>query len=141
MFPKRKTFNPKRRLHPAETLAEAKKPLLRQLSNLRYTGNPEHKRSPGDFVLVPPGSPRAGKTLCDSVRIFNRKEALALLRAGIERGAFSEQIRDGWPQNVWAVTGEGYPLEAQLEGKGCYHGYPMPESDPFRDKVLERWAR
>jgi hypothetical protein len=27
-------------------------------------------------------------------------------------------------------------LEAQLEGDGRYHGYPMPEGDPFREEVL-----
>ena len=39
------------------------------------------------------------------------------------------------------VTKEGIPLEAMLEnaGDGTYHGFPMPESDPFRDKVLELW--
>jgi hypothetical protein len=49
------------------------------------------------------------------------------------------QERDGWPQNVWAVTERGEPLEAQLEGQGVYHGYPMAEADPFREKILDRW--
>lgn len=53
---------------------------------------------------------------------------------------FSAQERNGWPQNVWAVTDKGEPLEAQLEGDGIYHGYPMAEADPFRDKILERWT-
>ncbi len=56
------------------------------------------------------------------------------------RGCSVAQERNGWPQNVWAVTGKGEPLEAQLEGDGVYHGYPMPEADPFRDKILERWT-
>ncbi|MBF0155416.1 MAG: hypothetical protein HQL64_16905 [Magnetococcales bacterium] len=53
----------------------------------------------------------------------------------------SEQQRNGWPQNVWAVDSNGVPLEAQLEneGLGSYHGYPMPEGDPFRENVLQRW--
>jgi hypothetical protein len=36
---------------------------------------------------------------------------------------------------------EGVPLEAQLENaaNGTYHGYPMPEDDPFRDIVIARW--
>jgi len=61
-----------------------------------------------------------------------------LLRKGIRKGLVSRQKRDGWPQNVWSVTSEGEPLEAQLEGSGVYHGYPMPENDPFRDDVLKR---
>jgi hypothetical protein len=105
----------------------------------RYGGNPEHKRNPGDFGLDPPSSPRPGKTLCDVVEIHNRATALALLRTGLRKGLFSVQERSGWPQNVWAVTGDGEPLEAQLEGEGVYHGYPMPQDDPFREDVLARW--
>jgi hypothetical protein len=75
----------------------------------------------------------------DQVEIYSRADALALLRAGLLRGAFSAQERDGWPQNVWAVTERGEALESQLEGRGVYHGYPMAEADPFREKILERW--
>jgi hypothetical protein len=139
MFVRRRTFNPKRQLYPAESLPARQEVLAASIDSLRYSGNPEHKRSPGDFGLHPPSSPRPGKTLCDRVNIHNRAQALTLLRAGLERGTFSVQERDGWPQNVWAVTENGEPLEAQLEGNGVYHGYPMAEADPFREKVLERW--
>lgn len=114
--------------------------MSKRIDGLRYTDNPEHKKDTGDFGLTPPTGPRPGKTLCDQVAIHRRSEALALLKAGLHRGAFSIQERDGWPQNVWAVTPKGEPLEAQLEGHGAYHGYPMPEADPFREKVLERWG-
>ena len=50
----------------------------------RYGGNPEHKRDPGDFGLEPPASPRPDKTLCDTVGVFHRAEALAILREGID---------------------------------------------------------
>ena len=96
---------------------------------------------PGDFGLDPPSSPRPGKTLCDVVQIHTRVVALALLRTGLRKGMFSVQERGGWPQNVWAVTDDGEPLEAQLEGEGVYHGYPMPQEDPFRENVLARWNR
>ena len=48
---------------------------------------------------------------------------------------------DGFPKNIWSVTKEGEPLEAQLENRdqGIYHGYPMPEADAFREVVLKRW--
>jgi len=52
---------------------------------------------------------------------------------------FSPQERNGWPQNVWAVTESGEPLEAQREQDGVYHGYPMPQADPFRQEVLQCW--
>jgi hypothetical protein len=53
----------------------------------------------------------------------------------------SEPRANGYPQNVWAVSAEGVPLEAQLENaaNGTYHGYPMPEEDPFRDIVITKW--
>ena len=112
-----------------------------KIRSFRYSGNPEHKSNPGDFGLNPASGPRPSKTLCDQVEIYSRAKAVNLLRAGLRSGTFSEQERDGWPQNVWAVTEKGEPLEAQLEGEGVYHGYPMPEADPFREKILSRWTR
>ena len=50
---------------------------------VKYGGNPEHKRNPGDFGLTPPSQPRADKTLCDEVAVFKRTTALRLLRKGI----------------------------------------------------------
>jgi len=138
---RRRTLNPKRRLCPPEALPSRQEALLAQIRNVRYSGNPEHKRNPGDFSLVPPSTPRPGKTLCDQVEIYGRVEALNLPRAGLQRGTFSEQERGGWPQNVWAVTERGEPLEAQPEQPGVYHGYPMPATDPFREKVIEAWGR
>lgn len=67
--------------------------LLNRIEDLRYSGNPEHKRNPGDFGLTPPSGPRPGKTLCDQVEIYSRAEALALLKAGVRRG-ISAQERD-----------------------------------------------
>jgi hypothetical protein len=134
---RRKGFNTKRRL------SEHTRPgrLQALAATARYGGNPEHKRNPGDFGLIPPACPRPHKTLCDDAGIFSRDRAVELLKAGILRGLVSGQERNGWPQNVWAVTVDGQPLEAELEnpGQGVYHGYPMPEADPFRETVLARW--
>ena len=136
---RRKLSNIGRRLCPAESLESRKKALSAHMDKVQYSGNPEHKRNPGDYGLTPPNVARPGKTLCDQVEIYSRSEARTLLREGFERGTFSFQERDGWPQNVWAVTEKGEPLEAQHEAQGVYHGYPMPEADPFREKVLDRW--
>lgn len=116
--------------------------LLDLSSRARYGGNPEHKRRPGDFGLGPASQPRPGKTLCDHAGVFQRSHAERLLREGILRGLVSRQERQGWPQNVWAVTEGGIPLEAELENAeiGSYHGYPMPLEDAFRQEVLKRWA-
>ncbi len=106
-----------------------------------YTGNPVHKRNPGDFNLTPPSAPRPDKTLCDGVNIFQRMIALNLLREGIRRGLISVQELNGWPKYVWAVTDDGQPVEAILENEeiGSYHGYPMLLDEPLYGAVLERW--
>ena len=142
MFARRKNFNPKRAI---ASITDAK--ALGELSELgkkvRYGGNAEHKRNPGDFGLNPPMNPRPDKTLCDGAGILERRAALRLLKEGIIRGLISAQKREGLPQNIWAVTDTGIPLEAQLEnaGRAEYHGYPMPEDDKFREVVLKEWRK
>ncbi|MBN2497984.1 MAG: hypothetical protein JXR96_25545 [Deltaproteobacteria bacterium] len=115
----------------------------RYITEARYGGNPEHKTRPGDYGLTPPCNPRPGKTLCDEDRDFLKSEAIALLKRGFRRGMVSVQERNGWPQNVWALSDEGEAFEAQLENQmtGTYHGYPMPEEDDFRSAVIEEWRR
>lgn len=134
----RRSYNPKRAL-------VANKPdqaeLTAMASKVTYSGNPEHKSNPGDFALIPPSAPRADKTLCDQAGIRSKSEALKVLRGGVLDGLISDQRRGRFPQNIWAVTSEGIPFEAQLDNQetGSYHGYPMPEADPFRDLVLRAW--
>jgi hypothetical protein len=137
---KRTGFNQKRKFRAAPLSDQEQRELLCLVT---YGGNPEHKRNPGDFGLTPPSQPRADKTLCDTAGIFSRKLATELLRRGIERGMLSKRQAGDFPQNIWSVTDAGMPLEAQLENQdlGTYHGYPMPESDPFRSEVLDRWKR
>src|SRR6266404_3394762 len=114
----RKSFNPKRRVCSVEQFLEQQQEMQDLARRARYSGNPEHKRNPGDFNLDPPSSPRLAKTLCDDASIHRRAEALSLLKTGLTRGLVSVQVRGGWPQNVWAVTSNGHPLEAQHEGNG-----------------------
>ena len=137
---RRRTFNPTRRICTREEFRNRQETLFALVGSVRYRGNPEHKRNPGDFGLTPASAPRPGKTLCDEVQVFTHSEALRLLQAGFQRGMISAQERNGCPQNVWAVTGQGQPLEAQREGDGIYHAYPMPEADPFREMILARWT-
>ena len=135
-MPTRRTGNPKRRLY------EGSQQALEELAQRAcYTGNPSHKRNPGDFGLKPPSQPRPGKTLCDGTGIFSREDAQHLLEEGIRRGSVSAQWRNGWPQNVWTVTGMGTVLETALENQetGTYHGYPLQESDPMRECILDFW--
>lgn len=138
MMQRQNQFNPKRRLKSVEP---EEMPVLVRLSEAaRYGGNPEHKRHHGDFSLMPPASPRRGKSLCDDVKVFARDVALGHLREGIIRGFVdSRWSGEGWPQLVWAVTPLG-PVEAQHEGEGVYHGYPMPQADPLYEVVVKRWA-
>jgi hypothetical protein len=111
------------------------------VKDVKYGGNPEHKKNPGDFGLTPPSAPRAAKSLCDTVEIFSRRVAIRYIKDGLRKGMVSNQMKGKWPQNIWAVTSKGLPLEAQLENSelGVYHGYPMPESDPFSNEVINEW--
>lgn len=135
----RANFNQKRKIRNPEDETD----LEALAKQVRYTGNPVHKKNPGDFDLHPPAQPRDDKTLCESSGISQRKQALRLLRAGVSRGLISKQTRSGFPQNIWAVTDDGMPLEAELENKGLgtYHGYPVPMADTFREKIIEHWNR
>ncbi|MFP1678786.1 hypothetical protein ACLD02_08810 [Alloalcanivorax sp. C16-2] len=136
---RRDTFSVKRRIRSTEELEEIDLKSLKE--SVAYCGNPAHKKNPGDFGLTPPSGARAGKSLCDAVNIFEKAVAEELLREGVRRGMVSKQFRGEWPQNIWAVTGDGVALEAQLENKvaGEYHGYPMPPTDPFAEQVLREW--
>lgn len=61
---------------------------------------------------------------------------------GVLRGLISEwDGASGFPKNIWSVTDDGIPMEAQLEnpGNGTYHGYPLEVNDDFRECVLARW--
>ncbi len=135
----RRRFNPKRRVSGGRNQEK----LERLADQVSYTGNPEHKERPGDFGLTPPVQPRPDKSKCDWVGILNRSTALRLLREGARRGLVSWQVRGTFPQNIWAVTDGGDPVEAQLENAtaGTYHGYPMPETDPFRDVIISLWSQ
>ena len=137
MFAKRKSFNPKRRIASAPVQAD----LDRLAGEVRYGGKPDHKRNPGDFGLTPPSLPRDDKSLCDEIRLFRRAEALRLLRLGVERGMISRWDGTGYPKNIWSMTEDGIPLEAQLEnpGNGTYHGYPLEANDDFRESVITNW--
>ena len=55
----------------------------------------------------------------------------------------SVQRRNGWPQNIWAVSPAGIPFESELENQeqGVYHGYPIPLDDDFREIVINEWQR
>jgi hypothetical protein len=139
MKPRRSRFNPKRKLKTTLTGDER----IALAKTIKYGGNPEHKRNPGNFGLTPPADPRPHKTLCDDCGIFDQEIAESLLSEGAAKGMVSVQMKGELPQNIWAVTSDGYPVEAQLENRvqGTYYGYPMPETDPMRDEVLARWSQ
>lgn len=134
-----KGYNPKRRIAPADMLSRAQRDTLS--SKVVYGGNPEHKRSPGDYGLSPPSQPRPGKTLCDAKGPLLKEAARQLLKDGLIKGMVSARTDHGWPQNIWAISEVGEAFEAQLENsvQGIYHGYPMPIDDDFRLEVIREW--
>lgn len=136
MIFQKKSYNLKRKL--------ASQPDLNSCQVLatcvKYVGSPLHKKNPGDFGLVPPSKPHPNKTLCDSVNLFNKKTAQNLLKQGVLKGMVSAQKRNGWPQNIWWITDNQEPVEAQLDNqeKGTYHGYPLGKADPLYSIILSR---
>ena len=135
---RRRHFNQKRKIADPRPPQEAMAGLA---SEVRYSGRPYHKRRPGDFRLVPPAQPRPDKTLCDEAGIRVKADAEYWLLQGVRRGLVSPDWEDDFPKHIWAVTGDGIVLEANLgtEAPGAYHGYPLPDADPFRQFVLARW--
>lgn len=138
---KRTTANPKRRLAARPTSEPGVEELRQFALRATYMGNPVHKRNPGDFGLEPFRGPRPGKTLCDGAKISEKTVALHLLQEGFRKGLVSVQRRNGWPQNVWAMSEDGTPLEAMLtnRGTGEYHGYPLQSNDSLAEEVRKRW--
>ena len=132
MFSTRIKFNSKRRF----AVSSPREALRRLEKDVHYGGTPDHKRNPGDFGLSPPTRPRRDKS-----GILRRAAALRLLRLGIRRGMVSEWDGTGYPKNIWSMTDDGIPLDAQLENpaNGTYHGYPLEANDPFRDSVIAHW--
>jgi len=137
MAPKKRSVNPKRRLHASPDLQE----MADLAEDVYYGGHPHHKRSPGDFGLTPPASPRPNKSLCDGVGIFQREVAQQLLETGMRRGVVSQSMEVGLPRHVWAVFGDGVVLEARCDDprRRRYHGYPLDSDDPMGDLVRKRW--
>jgi hypothetical protein len=131
--------NPKRKISPSidEEIVE------RLVQKIVYAGSSAHKRSPGNFGLKPPMQPRINATLCEVTQISDPRLAIKLLRKGVKLGLISVQMRNGFPQNIWAVSENGYALEAQLgnQENGEYHGYPMDsenDKDPLAGEVKRR---
>jgi hypothetical protein len=136
------TFNPKRSLREWNSTPEDDAYASALSCAVRYTGNPAHKRNPGDFKLTPPAAPRQNATLCDDARVFRKDEAASLLKNGARLGLVDKRSNGRFPMLIWSVRDDGVIFEAELEnpGLGEYHGYPMPLSDPFRLVVME-WIR
>ena len=142
----RKSMRPRQNHGSKKKLADLSDWPQEQLDSLAkkltYSGNPLHKMNPRDYNLTPPcAGGRPGKTLCDSVKVFTRAEALKLLREGCRRGLIDRNIEDGWPKRIWAIHQE-VVLEAQLDKSppGSYHGYPLQADDNFKKYILNRWS-
>lgn len=136
----RRLFNHKRRLVVSKPPDTALRALAARVT---YLGSPYHKRTPGDFGLVPPFQPRPDKTLCDDAGIVRVADAIHWLREGIRRGMISDAREGNLPKHIWAVTESGVVLEATCTNGviGQYHGYPLSEPDPFREVILEKWSQ
>ncbi len=112
--------------------------LDRMAKTARYNPSPYHKSDPS--ILGSP-IPRPDKTVCDGPAPVDCRDAAGLLKSGFVRGMISMQVRQGWPQNVWAVDDGRIVYEAQLSNSelGEYHGYPMKVDDDFTRLIRKEW--
>jgi hypothetical protein len=113
----------------------------RLLMSAAYEGSPHHKRSPGDFGLTPPASPRPDKTLCDEAGVSKVAIARSLLEKAIRAGLVSEDDVGGFPKQMWVLDDSGHVFEVMHGVGGRYHGYPIRRNDPFFDEVVDAWKR
>lgn len=131
-----------RRTLRATPLTDQEREFLR--NHARYEGVSYHKRSPGDFGLTPPASPRPDKTLCDEAMVTRRAIADQLLARAIDGGLVSQaEAAPNFPKQMWVVDDRGQVFEAMYGGSraGLYHGYPIRHTDPWFDEVVETWER
>lgn len=153
----RRTFNPKRRICTRQECQSLQEVLSALLEDVRYGGNPEHKRNPGDFGLAPPSAPRPGKTLCDEVQIFTRTEALKLLRISADDlkekpsvdGSMGLAVRTGrWGSEV-AFSKKNRParrfeaarfIADYLSAAGSDRWLPITDAATARQKLQRAFA-
>ena len=134
---KRQGNNPKRRL-AREGEAPANTQAL--ISRAHYVGSAHHKSKHSDYGFIPSTNPRPDKSLCDGIRIINKKEAMELFRNGISHEMVSRHSIDGLPKYVWAVDSDGEAYEAILsKGASEYHGYRLEPDDWMSPLVLKEW--
>lgn len=111
------------------------------MAGASYEGSGYHKRSPGDFGLTPPVSPRPDATLCDEAGVQSVREALELFSLAVKGELACEGVNSmGYPQCLWVAQSKGGKLrvfEFRYGGSkpGRYHGYPLREADPMFDRV------
>lgn len=136
---RRTSFDPTRRLsEPHDWSNEQRNELS---SRVTYVGSGHHKRCPANYGLDRT-NPRRTATICDGERIFKLEEARALLASGIEKGMVSTALAaEGMPKYIWSVSDEGQAFEAKTSASTPwkYHGYPLDENDPLRERVLKAW--
>ena len=106
-----------------------------------YRSNRNHKRKMFDGSA---GLARLDldKTLCDGTGTNTRKASENLLREAFRRGMVSQQVRQTWPQNVWAVdeSGEVYQANLTNSATGEYHGFPIRSEGRFLGHIRAEWA-
>lgn len=138
--PARRKFNSRYRVLDWEEYLDRKAGLAKMAQKVVYTGNPKHKKNPGDFGLTPPCDPRPLASLCDSVRIFKKEVAQDLLRKAFLLGLVDARAKPGeWPKMAWMVY-EDHVLQAMYENvPGQYHGFPLSGVEPICNEVMRLW--
>lgn len=136
---RRQSNNPKRRFVEPGTIDQ--KELSELADALIYVGSANHKAKAADYGFHPPANPRPTKSVCDKLRVIQKREAAQLLHTGVLKGMVSTLDEKGIPKYVWAVDEDGEAYEAKGDGGSEFHGYRLPPEDDMRDRVLKEWKR
>lgn len=138
-LPEKRKFNNKYRVLATPDFICRKRELEELAEKAIYTGNPKHKKNPGDFGLTPPADPRPNVSLCDNAGIFARSAAQELLRQAFLKGLVDRRWAQGeWPRVVWMVHND-IVLQAMYGMQGQYHGFPLDGAEPICEDVKKAW--
>lgn len=138
--PESRKFNTKYRVLRACEYTALRDDLERKSNQVIYTGNPKHKKNPGNFGLTPPSDPRPNTSLCDNARIFRKEEAEELLKKAFRLGLIDRRTPPGeWPKAV-RIVHDGIVLQAMYENQpGYYHGFPLSGNEPLWKEMMQAW--
>lgn len=111
--------------------------LTARFKGIRYKGSSKHKRCPHLYGLEPFKGPRGDATLCDEHAGWQRssEDRIPRLLGRARDAALVGSL-------IWTVDDNGwiYELQSTNSEQNEHHGYPLRPTDPFAEKIINRFA-